>query len=71
MKKGKILFCCLVAGLSVAAGLLCNEKNTANELMLLNVEALSQGENTGLECTIMGGGCITVEAIYPGMAFAD
>lgn len=70
MKKGKILFCCLVAGLSVAAGLLCNEKNTANELMLLNVEALSQSESVVPDCVPLHGMCIK-DKIFFGMALAN
>lgn len=72
MKKIKILFCGLLVGLSVLSYLVASKKNSATELFLSNVEALSQDESSTSDCVVMEGYCIINNGeIYRGMKLAD
>lgn len=71
MKKSKILLCVLVAVLFISGCLFYGKKDAAGELLLQNVEALSQGENDPGECAAIGGICIVLNAVYYGIRLAD
>lgn len=70
MKKSKILLCVLVAVLFISGCLFYGKKDAAGELLLQNVEALSQNESGKLDCVPLLGVCI-MDKVYYGMRLAD
>lgn len=70
MKKIKILFCGLIIGLSVWGYIGSYKIDSAKELLLLNVEALSFDESLTPNCVFMIGTCFNNEGdIVRGMVF--
>lgn len=72
MKKIKILFCGLLVGLSVLSYLIASQRNSATELFLSNVEALSLYELDPTGCILVDGFCFADSGDFiRGMKYAD
>lgn len=65
----KLILCLIVAGVSIFGYIFCNSSKSGNELMTLNVEALSQDESNVPDCIVLPGICVTPEAAQQGMRF--
>lgn len=72
MKKIKVLLCGLLVGLAVSSYLIVTQNNSATELFLLNVEALSLDESDVPGCILVDGFCFAHNGDFVrGMKYAD